>query len=122
MSNSPWWDLNNNGIILELHDMCRITGCNRQKRIDFSPRQFHLKGSGFKSKMKEKNIGTEKIWVTFTSPGLKIASPNVSAAVAAKTKSPQAAQTTSNILKSISGRNILSLTDMHGNRLRWKVM
>ena len=39
-----------------------------------------------------------------------------------KTKNTQSAQVTSNILKSLTGGKILSLTDMHGNLLRLKVM
>ena len=46
----------------------------------------------------------------------------ISAAVAAKTKNPQTAQITNNILKSLTGGRVLSLTDMHGNGLRLKVM
>ena len=53
---------------------------------------------------------------------MKIASPIISAAVAAQTKNPQSAQITSNILKSLTGVKILNLTDMHGNGLRLKVM
>ena len=51
-----------------------------------------------------------------------MATPLISAAVAAKTKSPQSAQTTNNILKSLTGGKNLSLTDMHGRGLRLKVM
>ena len=53
---------------------------------------------------------------------LKMVTPLISAAVAAKAKSPQSAQITSNILKSVSGGKILSLTDMHGPGMRLKVM
>ena len=35
---------------------------------------------------------------------------------------PKAGQATTNILNSISGGKILSLTDMHGHGLRLKVM
>ena len=47
----------------------------------------------------------------------------ISASVAAKTKNPQSAQITSNILKSLtsSGR-VLNLTDLLGNGLRLKVV
>ena len=51
-----------------------------------------------------------------------MATPLISAAVAAKTSSPQSAQRTSNFLKSITKCKILSLTDMHGHGLRLKVM
>ena len=43
-------------------------------------------------------------------------------AVGAKTRNPKIAQATTNILKSISGGKRLSLTDLHGNGLRLKVM
>ena len=43
-------------------------------------------------------------------------------AVAAKTKNPKAGKVTGDILKSISGGKILSLTDQNGSGLRLKVM
>ena len=51
-----------------------------------------------------------------------MATPLISAAIAAKKKNPQSAQITSNILKTLTGGKILSLTDMHVNGLRLKVM
>ena len=42
--------------------------------------------------------------------------------MAAKTKNPQSAQITNNIIKTLPGGKILSLTDMHGRGLRLKVM
>ena len=48
--------------------------------------------------------------------------PLISAAVAAKTKNPQSAQVTNSISKSLTGGKFLSLTDIHGNGLRLKVM
>ena len=52
-----------------------------------------------------------------------MATPLISAAVAAKTKNPQSVQITNSILKTITGGKILSLTDMHsGAGLRLKVM
>ena len=53
---------------------------------------------------------------------MKTATPLISAAVAAKTKNPQSAQVTNSILKSLTGGKILSLTDIHGNGLRLKVL
>ena len=44
------------------------------------------------------------------------------AAIAAETKKPPSAQLTNNILDSSTGGQIASLTDMHGNGLRLKVM
>ena len=53
---------------------------------------------------------------------MKIATPIISAGVAMKTKNPQSAQVTNNILKSLTRGKISSLTDLHGNGLRLKVM
>ena len=55
-------------------------------------------------------------------PALNIATPIISAGVAMKSKNPQIAQVTSNILKSLTGGKILSLTNMHGNGLCLRVM
>ena len=43
-------------------------------------------------------------------------------AVSANTNNPKLGAATTNILKSISGSKTLSLTDMHGRGLKWKVM
>ena len=51
-----------------------------------------------------------------------MATPLISAAIAAKTKNRQSAQKTSSILKSRTGGKILSLTDPHGKGLKLKVM
>ena len=120
MSKSEWCDLNSQGDLLNLHDLCHNPKCKCQKQITFTQRQFQLEGSGFK--YYEKIEGTEKVWTIFIKPGLKIATPIISAGVAAKTKSPQSAQITSNILESLTDGKVLSLTDLHGNGLRLKVM
>ena len=62
------------------------------------------------------------MWNSFIKPGLKIACPIFLDGVAAKTKSPQSPQRTSNILKSLTGGKILSLSEMHGNGLRLQVV
>ena len=121
MSNSAWFDLNKNCSVLKLHDMCHNPKCNCQKQIAFTPKQFQLEGSGFKNTIKKIFKGTEKMWNSFIKPGLKIATPIISAGVAAKTKDPQSPQITSNILKALTGGKILNLTDMHGRGLRLKV-
>ena len=71
-------------------------------------------------KLRLQNIfrGTKKVWDSFIEPGLKTATPLISAAVAAKTKNPQSAQITNYISKSLPGGKILLLTDMHGRGLR----
>ena len=102
--------------------MCPIPKDKCQQQITFTPNQFHLKGAGFKNKSKRIFQGTQLAWNKFIKPDLQIATPLISVAVAAKTKNPQLAQTTSNILKSISGGKTLSLIDMHGNALRLRVV
>ena len=62
------------------------------------------------------------MWKNFIKPRLTIASPVVLASVPMKTKTPQSAPKTSNLLKSLLAGKILSLTDMHGHGLRLKVM
>ena len=66
--------------------------------------------------------GTEKNWDSFIKPRLKTTTPLISAAAAAKTKSPESAQITKDILKSLTSGKVLSLTDMHGCGLILKVM
>ena len=122
MSNSAWCDLNENCTVLKLHDMCHNPKYRCQKQNTFSPNQFQLEGAGFKNTMKKIFEGSEKAWNKFLKPALKIATPIISAGVAAKTKNPQSAQTTNNTLKSLTGGRILSLTDIHGRGLRLKVM
>ena len=122
MSNSAWCDLNKNCTVLKLHDMCHNPKCKCQKQITFTPNQFQLEGSGFKSTMKKIFKESQTGWNKILKPALKIATPLISAAIAAKTKNPQSAQVTNSILKSLTGCKILSLTDMHGNGLRLKVM
>ena len=122
MSNSAWCDLNKNCTVLKLHDMCHNPKCKCQKMITFTPNQFQLEGGSIKSKLQKIFRGTKTAWDKFIKPGLKIATPLISAALAAKMKNPQSAQVTNSILKSLTGGKILSLTDMRGNGLRLKVM
>ena len=122
MSNSAWCDLNKNCTVLKLHDFCHNPKCKCQKQITFSPKQFQLEGGSIRSKLQKILKGTQIAWNKFIKPGLKIATPLISAAVAAKTKNPQSAQVTNSILKSLTGGKILSLTEMHGHGLRLKVM
>ena len=121
-SNSAWCDINKNCTVVKLHDMCHNAKCKCQKQITFTPNQFQLEGGSIKSKLQKIFRGTESAWNKFIKPGLKMATPLISAAVAAKTKNPQSAQVANTILKSLTGWKILSLTDMHGRGLRLKVM
>ena len=117
---SAWWDLNNKGDILKLHDKCPKGNC--QKLTTFTLHQFMLEGGSIKNKLQKIFRGTKEAWDSFIKPGLKIATPLISAAVAAKTKNPQSVQIKNSILKLLTGGKILSLTDLHGNGLRLKVM
>ena len=122
MSNSAWCDLKNNGNILKIHDKCPNPKCNCQKMITFTPHQYMLEGGSIKSKLQKNFRGTKNAWDSFIKPGLKMAKPIISAAIAATTKNPQSAQITNSNLKSLTGGKIMSLTDMHGRGLRLKVM
>ena len=123
ISNSAWTDLNSRGNILKLHDKCPNPNCGCQKIITITPHQYMLEGGSIKSKLQKIFRGTKKAWHSFIKPGLKMATPLISIAIAAKTNpQPQSVQLTNSILKSLTGCKILSLTDMHGNGLRLKVM
>ena len=122
MSNSAWCDLNSNGNILKLHDKCPNPKCNCEKIIKFTPHQYMLEGGSIKSKLQKVFKGTQTAWNKFLKPVVNVAAPFIGIAVSAKTKNPKIGQATTIILKSISGGKILSLTDMHGRRLRLKVM
>ena len=108
--------------MLKLHDKCPNPKGACQKFLIFTPHQNMLEGGSIKSKVQKTFGGIKKTWDSFIKPGLKMATPLISAAVAAKTKKPQSAQITKIILKSLTGGKILSLTDMHGRGLRLKVM
>ena len=122
MSNSEWTDLKSKGNILKLHDKCPNPKCGCQKTIIFTPHQYMLEGGSIISKLQKTFRGTRKTWDSFIKPALKMATPLIPAAVAAKTKNPQSAEVTNTILKTLTGGKILSLTNMHGRGLRLKVM
>ena len=108
MSNSAWIDLNSKGNIIKLHDKCPNPKGGCQKIITFTPHQYILEGGSIKSKLQKTFRGTKKAWDSFIRPGLKMATPLISAAVAGKTKNPQSVQVTNSILKSLTGSKILS--------------
>ena len=122
MSNSAWYDLNSKGNILKLHDKCHNLKRNCQKIITVTPNQYMLEGNGYKNTMIKLFEGSQTAWNKFLRPALKTASPYIGMAVGANTKNPKVGKATSNIRKSNNGGKILSLTDMHGRRLRLKVM
>ena len=122
LSNSAWTDLNSKGNTLKLHDKCPNPKCNCQKIITFTPHQYMLEGGSVKSKLQKIFRGTKNAGDSFIQPGLKMATPLISAGVAAKTKNPQSAKVTNSILKSLTGGRVLNLNDIHGNGLRINVM
>ena len=123
MSNSAWSDLNKDCSILKLHDKCPNPKCNCQKVITFTPRQYMLEDGSIKSKLQKIFKGTQTAQNKFLKPALNIAGPYIGMAVGAKTSNPKIGAATTNILKSISGGKILSLTDIHSDAgLRLRVM
>ena len=88
----------------------------------FTPRQFQLEGVSVRSKLQKNFRGTQTAWNKFSKSAVNIAAPFIGMAVSAKTKNPKVGQATTSLLKNISCSKILSLTDMHGNGLRLKVM
>ena len=122
MSNNAWCYLNCKGDILKPHYKSPNPKCNCQKLISFTPRQTMLECNGFKNTMKKIFRGSQTTWKKFLKPALIIASPYIDMVVSAQTKYPKIGQATTIIWKSISGGKILSLTNMHGHRLRSKVV
>ena len=102
--------------------MCHNPKCKCQKQITFTPNQFQLEGRSIKNKLKSIFRGTQAAWKKFLKPAINATAPFIGMAVSAKTKNPKIGAATTNILKSISGGKIFSLTDIHGNGLRLKVM
>ena len=107
--------------VWKLHDMCHNPKCNCQKQINFSPRQFQLEGNGFKNTMIKTFKGSQTAWNKFLKPTINTLAPVIGMIVSSRTRNPKVGQANTNILKSISGGKILSLTDHHGNGLRLKV-
>ena len=68
-----------------------------KKNITFAPHQYMLEGGSIKSQPQKIFKGTKKAWNSFIKTGLKMATPLISAAVAAKTRNPQSAQVTNSI-------------------------
>ena len=122
MSNSAWCDLNKNCTVLKLHDMRTNPKYKCQKQITFSPNQFQLEGNGFKNTMKKIFQGSQTAWNKFLKPTINTLAPVIGMAVGAKSNNKQVGAATTNILESLTGGKILSLTDIHGKGLRLKVM
>ena len=121
MSNSAWCDLNKTCTVLKLQDMCHNLECKCQKQITFTPKQYMLEGNGLK-KMKKMFKGSQTAWNKFLKPTINTLAPVIGLAVGAKSKNKQVGAATTNILISLTGGKIFSLTDLHGKGLRLKVM
>ena len=121
MSNSAWCDLKKICTVINLHDMCHNPKCNCQKQTTFTSKQFQLEGGAINIKFQKIFKGPQTAWKKFLKRAIIATAPFVGMAGSAKTKNPKVGQATTNILKSISGGEILRLTDMHGNGLRLKV-
>ena len=102
--------------------MCHNPKCNCKKLLTFTPRQYMLEDGSMKIKLQKSFKGTQTAWNIFLIPAIKATAQFIGMAVSAKTKNPKVGQAITNILESISGGNILSLTDLHGIGLRLKVM
>ena len=120
MSNSAWCDINIKGDILKLHAKC--PKCDCEKIITFTPLQYMLEGGSIKSRVQKTFKGTQSAWHKFLRPAINATAPFIGVAVSAKTKNPKFGKATANILICISGGKILSLTEIHGNGLRLKVL
>ena len=102
--------------------MCHNPKCKCQKQITFSPNQFQLEGAGFKNTMKKIFKGSQTAWNKFLKPMINTLAPVIGMAVGATSKNKQVGAATTNILKSLTGGKIFSLTDMHGRGLQLRVM
>ena len=122
MSNSAWCDLSNKGDIIKLLDKCPNLKCICQKILTFTPHQYWLEDGSIKSKLQKIFRGTQTDWNKLLKPAISGEAPFIGIAVIAKTKNRKVGQATTNTSKSISGGKILSLTYVHGNGLRLKVM
>ena len=73
--------------------------------------------------MKKIFKGSQTAWNNFLKPTINSVAPVIGMAVGARSKNKQVGAATTNILKSLTGGKILSLTDMHsGAGLRLRVM
>ena len=122
MSNSAWCDLNKDCTVLKLHDICPNSKCNCQKQTTFTPEQFQLECGSIKSKLENIFKWTQTAWTKFLKPAITATAPFIWLTVSAKSKNPKIGQATNNILKRRSAGKSLSLTDLHGNGFRLKVM
>ena len=72
--------------------------------------------------MKKLFKGSQTAWNKFLKATINTLARVIGMVVGAKSKNKQVGAATTNILKSLTGGRILSLTDMNGRGLRLKVM
>ena len=96
--------------------------CKCQKQITFTPRQFQPEGARVINKSQKTFKGTQTAWKKFLEPAINATAPDIGMTLAAKSNNPAVGQATTNILKSTGGCKVLPLTDMHGNRIKLRVM
>ena len=110
-------------LLFENYMICAtIQNVTARSRLLLLPNNFSLKVVQSKVNCKKNFEGTETAWNKFLKPSINATAPVIGMVVSARTKNPKVGQATTNIFKSISRGKILSLTDMHENGLRLKVM
>ena len=122
MSKAAICGLITKGYPMKLHDSCPNNKCSCQKIFSFTRRHFQMEGAGFKSKLQNFLKGTKAALDKFLKPAVNEADPFIGMAVSAKPKTPKFGQATTTLLKSESGGEFSSLTDIYGNGLRLKIM
>ena len=114
--------MNEDGTVLKLNDLCPSIKYESQKQVTLTLKRFQLERAGVKIKFKKSIKRTQTVWNIFLQPAVNLAAPFSRLAVRAKSKNPQVAQATTNLLESISGGKILSLTDLHEYGFRLRVL
>ena len=82
---------------------------------------FNCKVVNLKLKGLKISLGPKQLPIKFSKPAVFLEAPVLGMAVGAEIKNPQVGQATANILKTISGGQILPSTDMHRIGLRFRV-
>ena len=122
MSNSACCDLKSKGDLSKFYEKFSNHKCNCQKIITFTPHHYVLEGGSIKSKLRKISRRTQTAWNRFLKPANNATAPSIGMAVTGKTKNPKVGQATTNFSKLISGGKTLSLTDVHGDGMRLKVL
>ena len=102
--------------------MCHNLKCSCRKQITFTPQQFQIEAGSRKRERQKFLRGTQTAWNNFVKPAINPTAPFIGVAVSAKKTNPKVGRATTKTPKSTLGGKILSLTDLHGNGLRSKVL